>query len=154
MNNPVKTTIVFFILLIISSCSIEENNSTETIVFKRNSDQTGIYESDPNGTTYKMLSSDTATYRLKLKPSIPSERFQSLQISNECYSGDICVDWTLDQKGTKQYSALTKRNLNNQIFYVIEGKIVAAPFVGGVIKTGKGQFPMSKVHFDSLFVSK
>jgi hypothetical protein len=60
----------------------------------------------------------------------------------------------LNTKGTKEYTALTKRNLNKQIFYVIDGVVIIDPNVMGIINSGMGQFPIKEKYFDSLFVEK
>lgn len=126
--------------------------STSMVSFKKKSSETGIYEFDPNGTAHKVLDNDSTTYTLKSIPSIPIEKFELLEISDECYAGEICVGFKLNEEGTKEYATLSKRNLNNQIFYVIDGVVISAPNVMGVINAGMGQFPIKEKYFDSQFV--
>ena len=128
--------------------------SEKIVSFKKKSSETGIYEFDPNGTAHKVLDNDSTTYTLKSKPSITIEKFELLEISDECYAGEICVDFKFNDEGTKEYTALTERNLNNQIFYVIDGVVISDPNVMGVINDGMGQFPIKEKYFDSLFVLK
>ena len=80
--------------------------------------------------------------------------FESLKISEECYTEEICVDFKLNEEGTKEYTELTKRNLNNQIFFVIDGVVISDPNVMGMIDLGIGQFPIKEIYFDSLFIVK
>jgi preprotein translocase subunit SecD len=94
------------------------------------------------------------SYKLKHEPTINIERFESMIISDECFAEELCIDWRLDERGAKQYADIMRRNLGEQIFYVIDGVVVAAPNVGGIVKTGQGQFPIRKIDFDSLFVKK
>lgn len=149
-----NTTKQMIRILIICTLFFACNTSEKIVSFKKKSSETGIYEFAPNGTTHKMLNNDSTNYTLKSKPSITIEKFESLDISGECYAGEICVDFKLNKKGTKEYTALTKRNLNKQIFYVIDGIIISDPSVLGVINSGMGQFVIKEKYFDSLFVVK
>lgn len=128
--------------------------SEKIVSFKTNSLETGIYEFDLNGPAHKVIDDDSTTYTLKSKPSIPIERFESLEISEECYPGEVCVDFTLNKEGTREYAELTKNNLDNQIFYVIDGVVVSDPIVMGVINAGIGRYAIKEKYFDSLFVVK
>lgn len=150
MNTTKQVIRILIMGLLFVTCSTSE----KIVSFKKNSSETGIYEFDSNGTTHKVLNNDSTTYTLKSRPSITIEKFESLAISDECNVGEICVDFKLNEEGTIEYTELTKRNLKNQIFYVIDGVIISAPNVLGVIDLGRGQFPIKEKYFDSLFVVK
>jgi preprotein translocase subunit SecD len=150
MNTTKQMIRVAIMSMLFVACGASE----KIVSFKKKSSETGIYEFDPNGVSHKVLDNDSTTYTLKSKPSIPIEKFQLLEISDECYAGEICVDFKLNKEGTKEYTALTKRNLNNIIFYVIDGVIISDPYVMGVINVGSGQFGIKEKYFDSLFVVK
>lgn len=141
-------------ILIISLFFLACGTSKKIVAFKKNSFETGIYEFDSTGRTHKVLGNDSITYTLKSTPSIMIGNFESLKISEECYTEEICVDFKLNEEGTKEYTELTKRNLNNQIFFVIDGVVISDPNVMGMIDLGIGQFPIKEIYFDSLFIVK
>ncbi|TNE54331.1 MAG: hypothetical protein EP338_07915 [Bacteroidetes bacterium] len=133
----------------VSACGSPSSN----LYFKHNSEQTGIFESDSTGMKYVMLG-DTTVYYLKSSSSISIDEFEKLEIGGECYTNEVCIDFQLSKKGTTDYEKLTRKNLNKQIFYVIDGIIIASPVVAGVIEGGSGQLPIPKSMFDTFFVEK
>lgn len=121
--------------------------------FKRNSKETGIYESvGSNGKNFSKIDDSNETYYLSKLPSISVKEIETIEISDHCYSDEMCVDFYLTTQAKLKYQKLTKRNLDKQIFYVIDGVIINAPVVMGVIAQGAGQFTFEKKHLDSLFI--
>ena len=143
------TITVIALFSIIPSCNTAKNS----ISFKGDLSKTGIYEATENGVDFRSLDDSSTTYMLNASPTIPASEFK-LTKDDHCNVNDVCVAFELTPKGTLEYEKLTKRNFHKQIFYVVDGKIVSAPEVLGVIKSGNGQFPVSEDNFKLLFVKK
>ncbi|PHR31393.1 MAG: hypothetical protein COA38_08085 [Fluviicola sp.] len=142
-------TALITLFLIISSCG----TTKKAIYFRGDLSKTGIYEANENGVFFQVLNDSTTSYLLNAEPSIPASEFK-LTKDDYCNVNDICVAFKLTPKSTLEYEKLTKRNFHKQIFYVVNGHIVSAPEVLGVIKSGNGQFPVNEDDFKLLFIQK
>lgn len=150
----IKTIIIGSVYLLIFSILNSCGNTEPIIEFKNASGLTGIFESDSSGLEFRVLDNEEITYLLKSSPSIGIDRFKSLKKSDYCPSNEICVDFIFDKKGTEMYIKLTKENINQQIFMIIDGVVISAPQVMSQLTLGRGQFPIKEQFFDSLFVTK
>lgn len=141
---------IFFFSAILMACG----SSQKIVSFKKQSSQTGIYELDINGKDFLVLGDESKTFKLKASPTVSITQFESLEIAQECYKNEICVDFQLNEEGKLEYSELTKRNIHKQIFQVIDGVIIAEVTVMDEIRGGMGRFSIKEKYFDSLFVKK
>lgn len=141
-------TKLFLFCAILISCG----TSQEIVSFKKQSSQTGFYESDVNGKEFPVLGDQSKTFKLKASPAISINQFETLKIAEECYKNGICVDFQLSEEGKLKYRELTKRNIHKQIFQVIDGVIIAEVTIMDEIRSGNGMFSFEEKYFDSLFV--
>ncbi|MFT6922523.1 MAG: hypothetical protein ACJA1C_001528 [Crocinitomicaceae bacterium] len=148
-----KTTRNIFGILIFSGALLSCVRSNNSISFKNQDGETGIYESDVNGAEHIMLGG-RRTYNLKSSPSILLKEFETLKIGDECYTDELCVDFKLSQKGTLELEKLMQKNFRKSIYYVIDGTIISIVGCSEINRSGMGQFPIPEFFFDSLFVVK
>lgn len=145
-----RTILVLLLLSGLFACQ----TSQKLISFKRYSEQTGIYEADENGVRMPVFMQNSVSYKLKRHPTIDMDEFDSLYLDKYCREGYLCVAFVLSEEGRYAYSELTRRNIEKQIFYVIDGVVVMDPQVMDQIDIGEGQFHVREEYFDSLFVKK
>lgn len=139
-------------LIIISFSLYSCVSSNESLSFKNREGQTGIFELDSNGVFYTELGDCENVYKLKPKASIGINEFESLSLYNGYCIEEKCIEFKLTKIGTEMYTELTKKNIGQQIFYVIDGVVVLKLTVAGFINNGMGQFPINVIYFDSLFM--
>jgi preprotein translocase subunit SecD len=150
MTNTKNMIKIFLFSAILFACG----SSQKIVSFKKQSSQTGFYESDINGKDFLVLGDESKTFKLKSTPTVSINQFKTLEIAQECYNDEICVDFQLNEEGKLEYSELTKRNIHKQIFQVIDGVIIAEITVMDEIRSGRGRFSIKEQYFDSLFVIK
>lgn len=89
----------------------------------------GFYEAAENGREVSIAGSNRKTYRVAEKPALNLSDFEFVSIEkNASLSVDryyIRIKFT--KKGAEKFSAFTRANLNQKIYLVLGGEIVAAP---------------------------
>ena len=145
-----KIIILIVSIVILSSC---ENTKTN-LQFKGDLSQTGVYEEDKEGIKHLVLDNKDESYFLKKNPTIGYKKISDIYPDEErCYPDEICISVVFTEEGMDEYTELTKRNLHKQIFFVIDGVIINAPYIKEVITFGSPTIFVEKKYFDSLFIA-
>lgn len=99
----------------------------------------GFFETSTNGQDFAL--SDTAqTLKLNMKTFIPLTEVSSYSAVNVAGQNKISITFT--PKGDALFKAMTGRNLQMPIAFVIEGRIVLAPHISGQVVEGKIDIPV------------
>lgn len=94
----------------------------------------GLFEFSDNGMKYKFYN-DSMTYKLNTLTSISFSDFDRIQFENSPQGGYV-LNFKLNESGTLKFKEMTERNLQKQVCFVVDDKIMAAPVIQAVITKG------------------
>jgi len=140
--------IAILLLMIVTSCATRNN-----ITLKGDPEVNGFYELDDNGKEFEVLGNSDLKFKLKNIPSVKSDRIDRLEIDMEAnQAGWTSINVFFTEKGKSEFANFTRKNMNKQIFYVVNGVIITFPKVMGVIDGGRTQYVVNDKYLDSLFL--
>jgi len=75
---------------------------------------------------------------VKRRPELNGDSIQSAMVGRG-NMGEPDIDFTLNPDGASRFADVTRENIGRRLAIVLDGKLYSAPFIRGVIDTGRGQ---------------
>ncbi len=111
-----------------------------TTVELRSSKNGGLYEISDKGTEYKFYN-NAQSFKLNTSTFIPFDDFERIQTEDSEESAHA-LQFILNKSGTEKFKQMTERNLQKQVCFVVDNKIMAAPIIQSIIANGFVQLNM------------
>lgn len=147
-----RITTIIFIILLLSSCSISKNQ----FEFRSSSQLTGVFEiSDKeNGIPMSLYSFPDSVIYVNSTPAVSKKEFIELERNKECWGGEVCINVTMDENGTKKFAEVTRKNIGQILCLVIDSTIISAPKVTKEINGGRTQYTLNEIDVQRFFTKK
>lgn len=130
LNRTIIKTAIFLSFITVSCAA----SDSESIDFDKNK-AGGLYEMSQTGEQFQDYNS-TEIYYLNDQSHISFKNFESISRQEDNDYGSEGLLLELNPIGASLFSEMTNRNLGRQLCFVINDKVVAAPFVNSVIDEG------------------
>lgn len=73
------------------------------------------------------------------KPSLAGTHIQDADLAFDQTNQQPVVNFSLDAEGARQFAEMTKHNIGRALAIVLDGQVITAPVIQGVIGNGSGQ---------------
>lgn len=97
----------------------------------------GLYEISENGMEFKYYNSDQV-FKLDTLTYISLVKFDKIYREESPFRGVYSLGFELNETGKREFEEMTARNINKQVCFVLNGKVMAAPYVQTTIPNGRG----------------
>ncbi|HET8850580.1 MAG TPA: protein translocase subunit SecD, partial [Marinobacter sp.] len=84
-------------------------------------------------------SEGTGEYRLETRVAMAGEHIRDARMAFNPDTGEPVVTFKLDKEGAEQFGDMTRRNLGRALAIVLDGEVITAPVIRGVIAGGSGE---------------
>ncbi|MFL1455684.1 protein translocase subunit SecD [Marinobacter sp. GN3S48] len=78
-------------------------------------------------------------YRLEQRVAMPGERIRDARMDFNPDTGEPVVTFKLDNDGARLFGEMTRDNIGRALAIVLDGKVITAPVIRGVIGGGSGE---------------
>lgn len=82
---------------------------------------------------------DDAHYQLEQRVALEGKHVKDARLAFNPDTNQPIVSFTLDKQGARQFGEMTKNNIGRQLAIVLDGKVITAPVIRGVIDGGRGE---------------
>ena len=146
MKNKKSNLWLYFVLIIlfsISSCKSKGYLPDSEYIPYNKTDYNGFYEIGENGKKFKLLNDSTITFSVIKDKSIAINRIKKAAVMFNSYNDLPAISIELDEKGTKQFAELSRKNIGKNIAFIFNNKLFICPIVNEAIEKGKVQITSS-----------
>lgn len=143
------------VIIFLSSCSsVRDLEPNDILVIKNPHDSDGIYELSLKGEELKSIDKDASSYILDTKPTISTEYFERITISEfQNYKPNefVGIYIVFSDVGTELFADLTYKQKGNEIYFVLGQTVLSSPRINDQITSGECMFYIPKNKFSQYF---